>query len=58
VNVCPVVSKTQPDHKAINMQEILPLKDIEKQNWEFFLSLPDIDPSKSKSQHRKRITVI
>jgi len=43
VNVCPVVSKTQPDHKAINMQEILPLKDIEKQNWEFFLSLPDID---------------
>ena len=43
VNICPVVSKTQPDHKAINMQEILPLKDIEKQNWDFFLSLPDID---------------
>ncbi len=43
VNVCPVVSKTQPGHKAINMQEMLPLKDIEKQNWEFFISLPDID---------------
>jgi pyruvate-ferredoxin/flavodoxin oxidoreductase len=43
VEVCPIVSKTQPDHKAINMQDILPLKDIEKQNWDFFISLPDID---------------
>jgi pyruvate-ferredoxin/flavodoxin oxidoreductase len=25
------------------MQDVLPLKDIEKRNWDFFLSLPDID---------------
>jgi pyruvate-ferredoxin/flavodoxin oxidoreductase len=43
VEVCPVISKTQPDHKAINMQDILPLKETEKQNWDFFISLPDID---------------
>lgn len=43
VEVCPIVSKTQPDHKAINMQDVLPLKDVEKRNWDFFLSLPDID---------------
>ena len=41
--VCPIESKTQPGHKALNMHEILPLKETEKQNWDFFLSLPDID---------------
>ena len=41
--VCPVESKTQPGHKAINMNEVLPVKEAEKKNWEFFLSLPDID---------------
>ncbi|MEI6585130.1 MAG: pyruvate:ferredoxin (flavodoxin) oxidoreductase [Sediminibacterium sp.] len=43
VEVCPIESKTQPGHKAINMQEVLPLKETEKQNWDFFISLPDID---------------
>ncbi|MDI3320918.1 pyruvate:ferredoxin (flavodoxin) oxidoreductase [Pinibacter soli] len=41
--VCPVESKTQPGHKAINMQDVIPLRKTEKKNWEFFLSLPDID---------------
>jgi len=41
--VCPIESKTQPGHKAIDMQEVLPLKEAEKKNWDFFLSLPDID---------------
>ena len=43
VEVCPIESKTQPGHKAINMQEVLPLKEAERANWDFFLSLPDID---------------
>jgi pyruvate-ferredoxin/flavodoxin oxidoreductase len=41
--VCPVESKTQPGHKGINMHDMLPLKETERQNWDFFLSLPDID---------------
>lgn len=41
--VCPIESKTQPGHKAVNLQDIIPLKETEKQNWEFFLSLPNID---------------
>ncbi len=41
--VCPIESKTEPGHKAINMQEVLPLRETERQNWDFFLSLPDID---------------
>jgi pyruvate-ferredoxin/flavodoxin oxidoreductase len=43
VEACPIESKTQPGHKAINMQHVLPLKEAEKANWDFFLSLPDID---------------
>jgi pyruvate-ferredoxin/flavodoxin oxidoreductase len=43
VEVCPIESKSQPGHKAINMQDVLPLKETEKQNWDFFIGLPDID---------------
>jgi pyruvate-ferredoxin/flavodoxin oxidoreductase len=43
VEYCPVESKTNPGHKAINMQEQLPLKEKEMRNWDFFLSLPEID---------------
>ncbi|MCK9404126.1 MAG: pyruvate:ferredoxin (flavodoxin) oxidoreductase [Chitinophagaceae bacterium] len=43
VEVCPIESKTQPGHKAINMTDVRPLKETEKQNWDFFISLPDID---------------
>jgi len=41
--VCPIESKEQPGYKAINMQDIWPLKESEKANWDYFLSLPDID---------------
>jgi pyruvate-ferredoxin/flavodoxin oxidoreductase len=41
--VCPVESKTQPGHRGVNMQDVIPLKATEKENWEYFLSLPDID---------------
>lgn len=41
--VCPIESKSEPGHKAINMQDILPLMETEKQNWDYFLELPDID---------------
>jgi pyruvate-ferredoxin/flavodoxin oxidoreductase len=41
--ICPIESKTRPGHKAIDMMDVLPLKETEKTNWDFFLSLPDID---------------
>ena len=41
--VCPIESKSEPGHKAIDMQNVFPLKETEKTNWDFFLSLPDID---------------
>lgn len=41
VDFCPVRSKSDPDHKAINMEP--PAKEEEKRNWDFFLSLPELD---------------
>ncbi len=43
VEVCPIESKTEKGHKAINMVDQLPIKDSERENWDYFLSLPDID---------------
>lgn len=42
VEFCPVESKTEKGHKAINMQEQIPLKENEIKNWNFFLSLPEL----------------
>lgn len=44
--VCPIESKTQPGHKAIDMKDVLPLKETEVKNWEYFLEIPDIDRSR------------
>ena len=41
--VCPIESKTEKGHKAINMVDQLPIKEQEKVNWDYFLSLPDLD---------------
>jgi len=46
VEFCPVESKTDKGHKAINMMEQLPLKETERTNWNYFLSLPEIDRSR------------
>ncbi len=43
VEVCPMESKTTAGYKAINMTEQLPLREAERKNWEFFLSLPEMD---------------
>jgi pyruvate-ferredoxin/flavodoxin oxidoreductase len=45
VEVCPVKNKKQPKFKAVNMQPQAPLRDQERENWDFFLSLPEIDRS-------------
>jgi pyruvate-ferredoxin/flavodoxin oxidoreductase len=43
VDVCPAKNKAEPRKKAINMQPQLPLRHQERQNWEFFLQLPNPD---------------
>jgi pyruvate-ferredoxin/flavodoxin oxidoreductase len=43
VEVCPVKSKSEAKHKALNMEMQAALRDTEKLNWEFFESLPSVD---------------
>ena len=43
VEVCPVKSKTEVKHRAVNMVPQLPLRASEAKNWEFFLNLPETD---------------
>ncbi|HOK78603.1 MAG TPA: pyruvate:ferredoxin (flavodoxin) oxidoreductase, partial [Verrucomicrobiota bacterium] len=48
VDVCPAKNKTEAKLKAINMQPQAPLRLQERTNWEFFLSIPDLDRRKIK----------
>jgi pyruvate-ferredoxin/flavodoxin oxidoreductase len=42
VEVCPAKDKTRVERKAINMQPQIPLREPERENWEFFLGLPEV----------------
>jgi pyruvate-ferredoxin/flavodoxin oxidoreductase len=43
VEVCPAKNKSNTSLKAINMQPQMPLRESEAKNWDFFLSLPEVD---------------
>ena len=49
VDVCPVKNKSEVRLKAINMVAQPPLRAPEKENWEFFLKIPDLDRRKIKA---------
>lgn len=42
IEACPVKDKTDTKRKAINMEPQLPLRESERENWDFFLSLPEV----------------
>ncbi len=44
VDICPIRDKTNASHKALNMVPYTPdLRQQEKHNWDYFLSLPEYD---------------
>jgi pyruvate-ferredoxin/flavodoxin oxidoreductase len=45
VEVCPAKDKTQVGRKALNMAAQPPLREQEVKNWDFFMSIPDLDRS-------------
>ena len=49
VDVCPAKNKTEAKLKAINMRPQAPLRAAERENWNFFLGLPEIDRRKIKT---------
>lgn len=48
VEICPAVDKENPEHKALNMEPQPPLREQEKENYDFFLNLPEYDRNEIK----------
>ncbi len=49
VDICPVKDKENPGRRALNMVPQPPLREQERENWEFFLSLPEYDRRKLRT---------
>ncbi len=45
VAVCPAESKEIVDFKAINMRKKMDVDEVENENWDYFIQLPDYDRS-------------
>jgi pyruvate-ferredoxin/flavodoxin oxidoreductase len=51
VDVCPAKNKAEPRKKAINMAAQKPLREQERENWDFFLNLPNPDRRNLQLNH-------
>jgi pyruvate-ferredoxin/flavodoxin oxidoreductase len=58
VNVCPAKSKEEVKHKAINMAPKMDHLEVEKENYEFFLSIPEWDRTQTKPETVKGSQVL
>ena len=58
VEICPVKSKSEAKHKAINMEMQAPLREPEAKNWSFFESLPEIDRDRLSHTQVKDIQLL
>jgi pyruvate-ferredoxin/flavodoxin oxidoreductase len=58
VEVCPAKSKSDASHKAINMAPQPPLREAERDNWEFFLGIPETDRNKLSHTQVKDIQLL
>ncbi len=48
VEVCPAKNKSEVRLKAINMVPQVPIREQERENWDFFLNLPEFDRTQVK----------
>jgi pyruvate-ferredoxin/flavodoxin oxidoreductase len=49
VDVCPAKDKERAKHKAIDMEPKIPHLEQERANWDFFLTIPDVDRTQVKA---------
>jgi pyruvate-ferredoxin/flavodoxin oxidoreductase len=49
VDICPIRDKSNASRKALNMVQQPPIKQQERENWDYFLSLPEYDRRLLKS---------
>ncbi len=57
VDVCPARNKSEARLKAINMQPQLPLRESERENWNFFLSIPEMDRRQVSTEYVRKMQV-
>ncbi|MGE5212491.1 MAG: pyruvate:ferredoxin (flavodoxin) oxidoreductase [Nitrospirota bacterium] len=57
VDVCPARNKSEARLKAINMQPQFPLRETERANWNFFLSIPELDRRQISTDHVRKMQV-
>ncbi len=55
---CPAKNKENPELKAINMSPIAEHLEQEKKNFDFFLSLPDVDRTKIEKKMVKQVQLL
>ncbi len=48
VHICPAKNKQEPKLKAINMRPQIPLREQERENYKFFLDIPEMDRTQVK----------
>jgi pyruvate-ferredoxin/flavodoxin oxidoreductase len=58
VEVCPAKNKTEAKLKAINMGEQAPIRFSERENYKFFLDLPEFDRRKLKITQLRQMQVM
>ena len=58
VETCPAKDKTQVGRKALNLVEQLPIREQERDNWEFFQTLPIVDRSQVNLRTLKNIQLL
>jgi pyruvate-ferredoxin/flavodoxin oxidoreductase len=57
VDVCPARNKSEARLKAINMQAQLPLRESERENWNFFLSIPEMDRCQVSTDYVRKMQI-
>lgn len=58
VDVCPARSREMAKHKAINMEPVQPHLKRERDNWDFFLTIPELDRSAVRHDQLKGSQVL
>lgn len=49
VDVCPVKNKSQNNRKAINMEPQAPILEQERENWDYFINIPELPRDRIKA---------
>ncbi|MDD4914763.1 MAG: thiamine pyrophosphate-dependent enzyme, partial [Methylococcales bacterium] len=58
VDICPIRDKSNASRKALNMQPQPPLREQERGNWDYFLSIPEYDRKRLKTSTIKGAMVL